>query len=195
MAEKGSGLPALLDRVRQRDQAAARALVEQLGPLVLRIVRAHRPRRMAEEDLCQEVFMSVFASIGQYQGTVPFEHWVSRVAVNTCIDQLRRHKSRPELRWADLPKEEAEALQAMLGDEDQPDPQRALAVRETVGRLLDCLAPEDRLLIQWLEIEDRTVNEVSARTGWNVPKVKVRAFRARRRMRKALEQILESEQL
>lgn len=193
MAQEGIGLAAVLDRVRRREPGAARALVEALYPLVLRIVRAHRPQRMAEEDLCQEVFLSVFASLEQFGGTVPFQHWVSRVAVNTCIDQLRRHRSRPELRWTDLPPGEAEAVQALLVDETLPDPTRTLAVRETVGRLLDCLTPEDRLLIQWLEIEDRSVKDVCARTGWNVPKVKVRAFRARRRMRRVLKQMLENE--
>ena len=194
MAEDSTEPAALLERVRRREPGAARALVEKLYPMVVRIVRAHRPQRMAEEDLCQEVFLSVFGSLEQFSGNVPFENWVSRVAVNTCIDHLRRHKSRPELRWADLPSEEAEALQAMLADEVVPDPQRILAVRETVRRLLDCLAPEDRLLIQWLEIEDRSVKEVCARTGWNMPKVKVRAFRARRRMRRALKRILDNEE-
>jgi len=194
MDEESIGLAELLEAVRRREQAACRALVERLYPLVVRIVRAHRAQRVAEEDLCQEVFMNVFASLEQFRGTVPFQHWVSRVAVNTCIDQLRRQKSRPELRLADLPKDEADALQTMLVDE-HPDPERTLALRETVGRLLECLAPEDRLLIQWLEIEDRSVNEVCARTGWKGPTVKVRAFRARRRMRRALERILEREQL
>src|SRR5262245_38091133 len=123
MAKDGNGLAALLEGVRRREEAAARSLVERLYPLVARIVRAHRPQRMAEEDLCQEVFMTVFASLGQFRGNVPFEHWVSRVAVNTCIDHLRRQRSRPELRWADLSGDEAHALQSMLVDERRPDPE------------------------------------------------------------------------
>lgn len=58
-----------LERVIARDQTASRELVERLQPLVRRIVRAHRPWRMAEEDLCQEVFMSVFTCLGQYRGS------------------------------------------------------------------------------------------------------------------------------
>jgi RNA polymerase sigma-70 factor (ECF subfamily) len=45
---------------------------------------------MAVEDLCQEVFMSLFADLDRFRGEVPFEHWVSRIAVHTCIDHLRR---------------------------------------------------------------------------------------------------------
>ncbi|MCX6956222.1 MAG: RNA polymerase sigma factor [Verrucomicrobia bacterium] len=182
-----------LQRVRAHDEAASRALVERLFPLVQKIVRAHRPQRMAEEDLCQEVFMSLFASLEQYRGAVPFEHWVSRVAVNTCIDHLRRHRSRPELRWADLTAPEAGALEALLAREPAPSPGQALAVTDLVGRLLETLAPEDRLVVQLLELEARSVKEVRALTGWSTPLVKVRAFRARHKLRRALARLLAQE--
>jgi len=187
--------PRWLEQVRQRDESATRQLVERLYPLVVKIVRAHRPRQMAEEDLCQEVFMSVFEDLDQYRGAVPFEHWVSRVAVHTCIDQLRRHRARPEIRWADLSEEEAEALQALVADAAEPSAAQAAATRDLLGKLLDGLAPHDRLVIQWLELEDRSVSEVRALTGWSSTLVKVRAFRARRKMRAALEKLLASENL
>ena len=104
-----------LARVRARDEDAARALVEHLYPLVIKIVRAHLPRRLDEEDLAQEIFMKVFANAAQYRGEVPFEHWVSRVAVSTCLDRLRAQKRRPEWRWADLSEGEAEVLDAPYG--------------------------------------------------------------------------------
>ena len=65
-------LAGCLARVRQRDQAAARELVEHLHPLVVRIVRSHLPRRVAEEDLTQEIFLKMFTRLEQYQGAVPF---------------------------------------------------------------------------------------------------------------------------
>jgi RNA polymerase sigma-70 factor (ECF subfamily) len=106
---------------------------------------------------------------------------------------LRRQRARPELRWADLSREEAEALQAMAADQSEPSAEYALANRELVAKLLEALDPKDRLLIQWLELEDRPVNEVAALTGWSKTLVKVRAFRARRKMRQTLDRILEQE--
>src|ERR1700758_5733237 len=103
-----------LERVRGRDQIAARELVEHLYPLVIRIVRAHLPRRVSEEDLAQDIFLKMFTRLEQYQGAVPFPHWVSRIAVTTCIDQLRAQKRRPEFRWADLSENEAEVLDNVL---------------------------------------------------------------------------------
>src|SRR5476651_1221511 len=129
-------LAGCLDRVRKRDQTAARELVEHLHPLVIRIVRSHLPRRVSEEDLSQEIFMKMFTRIGQYQGAVPFPHWVSRIAVTTCIDHLRAQKRRPEFRWADLSEGEAEVLDTITADR-KSTPDDAVASRELVGRLLD----------------------------------------------------------
>src|SRR4029453_907438 len=67
---------------------------------------AYRPRRTAEEDLCQMIFIKVFQKLSQYSGKVPLEHWVSRVAVNTCLNQIEWEKVRPEVRHADLRVEE-----------------------------------------------------------------------------------------
>src|SRR5438105_5276398 len=92
---------ALVDRARDGDDAAARELIRQLYPLVAKIVRAHRPRRTAEEDLAQMIFIKVFQKLTQYSGKVPISHWVSRIAVNTCRTQLAPEKSRPEWRHAD----------------------------------------------------------------------------------------------
>ena len=182
-------LPGCLERVRRRDQASARALVDHLYPLVIRIVRSHLPRRVAEEDLAQDIFLKMFTRLEQFQGAVPFPHWVSRIAVTTCIDQLRAQKRRPEFRWADLSENEAEMLDAVLTDERDSTPGDALAARELVHKLLGLLKPDDRLVIQLLDLEQKTIAEISALTGWNQTLVKVRAFRARRKLQKLFQEL------
>jgi RNA polymerase sigma-70 factor (ECF subfamily) len=170
--------------VRKREQLAARNLVEHLYPLVIRIVRSHLPRRVAEEDLAQDIFLKMFTRLEQYQGTVPFSHWVSRIAVTTCIDQLRAQKRRPEFRWADLSEKEAEVLDNVLTNENDVAPDDALEARELVHKLLDQLKPDDQLVIRLLDLEQKTILEISELTGWNSSLVKVRAFRARRKLQK-----------
>jgi RNA polymerase sigma-70 factor (ECF subfamily) len=103
----------LVERARQQDEAAARELVQRLYPLVLRMVRSHRPQRAAEEDLCQMIFIKFFQKLDQFSGTVPLEHWVSRIAINTCINQIRAEKARPELRHADLSEEQAAVIETL----------------------------------------------------------------------------------
>ena len=189
MAEPGLDVPACLARVRQGDDDAARALVGHLWPLVSKIVRAHLPRRLDEEDLAQEVFMKMFAHLAQFRGEVPFEHWVSRVAVSTCLDRLRAQQRRPEWRWADLSEAEAETLDAVLAAQNEPHPSQGLAARELVGKLLESLGVEDRLVINLLDLEQRSVAEIARLTGWSATLVKVRAFRARRKLRARLAEL------
>jgi len=186
-------LAGCLDRVRKRDQIAARELVEFLHPLVIRIVRAHLPRRVAEEDLAQEIFLKMFTRMDQYQGSVPFTHWVSRIAVTTCIDQLRAQKRRPELRMADLSETESDFLERGITNENDVAPDDALAAKEIVQKLMEMLKPEDRLVIQYLELEQKSIAEISALTGWNQTLVKVRAFRARRKLQRFYQELKENE--
>jgi RNA polymerase sigma factor (sigma-70 family) len=189
MADETFDLAGCLERVRRRDQAAARELVEHLHPLVIRIVRAHLPRRVPEEDLAQEIFLKMFTRIEQYKGSVPFSHWVSRIAVTTCIDQLRAQKRRPEFRWADLSESEAEVLDSVLTNEHDVAPDDALAASELVQKLLEQLKPEDRLVVQLLDLEQKSIAEISGITGWKQSLVKVRAFRARRKLKKLFEEL------
>lgn len=182
-----------LDRVRAQDDDAARALVGHLYPLVMKIVRSHLPVRTAEEDLAQEIFIKLFQRLGQYEARdgVPLSHWVSRLAVTTCLDALRAEKRRPELRHADLGEGELAWLEFFTGSapaEHAPETEAAV-VRDAMHKLLATLEPPDRLVLQWLDLEGRPVKEISALTGWSVSLVKVRAFRARRRLRKAAEKL------
>ena len=193
MADETFDLAGCLERVRRRDQAAARELVEHLYPLVIRIVRAHLPRRVSEEDLSQEIFLKMFTRLEQYQGSVPFPHWVSRIAVTTCIDQLRAQKRRPEFRWADLSENEADVLDSVLTNEREVAPDHAMAARELVYKLLDQLKPEDRMVVQMLDLEQKSIAEISRLTGWNQSLVKVRAFRARGKLKKFFEELKRKE--
>ncbi len=190
MPEPSFDVAACVERVRRRDEEAARALFRHLYPLVARLVRSHLPRRTSPEDLVQTVFMKVFANLDRFSGAVPLEHWVSRIAVNTCLNQLAAEKVRPELRWADLSEEQTKALERVAAGPGDLDPVHHLAAREIVEKLLAQLPPAERLLLTLLHLEGRSLEEIRQRTGWNVPVIKVRAFRARRKLRKHFEALM-----
>jgi len=189
MSERDFDVATCVQRARDGDDDAARALVGHLWPLVARIVQARRPQRVAVEDLAQEVFMKVFARLDQYRGAVPLEHWVSRIAVTTCLDALRAQQSRPELRWADLSEAEADALQSCARAESTPHPSLAVSARELLGKLSGVLSPEDQLVFDLLHVEERSVAEIQQQTGWSHAAIKVRAFRARLKLRQAIARI------
>ncbi len=193
MADETFDLAGCLDRVRLHDQAASRALVEHLYPMVIRIVRARLPRRLDEEDLAQDIFLKMFTRLAQYQGVVPFSHWVSRIAVTTCIDQLRAQQRRPEFRWADLSEKEAEVLDNVLTDTRDEAPGDVLAAHELVHKLLNQLNPGDQTVIRMLDLEQKTIAEISQITGWGQSMIKVRAFRARRKLQKLFQELQSKE--
>lgn len=172
-----------LERVQRGDEDAARELVQRLYPTVIKSVRYHLPKRTSEEDLAQAVFLKIFKNLSQYSGLVPLEHWVSRIAVNTCINQLKHEHVRPEWRMSDLSEEQETVVHQLAATNDPlPDDQSAVA-RELVEELLARMKPAERLVITLLHLEERSVKEVSQMTGWSISLVKVRAFRARNRMR------------
>ena len=180
---------ALVDRARGGDDNAARELIHQLYPLVAKIVRGYQPRRTAEEDLAQMIFVKVFQNLAQYSGKVPISHWVSRIAVNTCRNQLMAEKARPELRHADLSEEQAAMLENLASD-NALSPDRKLAARDLVEKLLAMLKPVERLVIDMLYLQERSVAEVQKLTGWTAATIKVRAFRARQKLRKQIGGLL-----
>ncbi len=178
---------AVIVRVRAGEDAAADELVERLHPMVARTVQAHRPARDDVADLVQEVFLRVFKKLPQYHGGFPFPHWVSRIAVNVCTDRIRHHARRPSVLWSELADSEKAALEAMeTASAESAEMRDAPAV---VERLLAALAPDQRALITWLDLEQKTVAEVAAITGWKGAFIRLKAFRARRRLAKILRQL------
>jgi len=180
---------ACLDGVRRGESAAAEALVRRFDGQVRRLVRAHRPRAVPEDDLVQDVFLAVFTRLDRYQERegVPFEHWLSRLTTNLCRDALRSERRRRP-----APSLSPRALQwiSSLVEDPAPPADEVLGARAAVEALLSELPPDDRLLLTLLSIEERSLEEVAALTGRNRTVLKVRAFRARRRLREAALRLL-----
>jgi RNA polymerase sigma-70 factor (ECF subfamily) len=190
-----SDASALVKAALQHDDEAARALVRQLYPLVSKLVRAHRPRRTAEEDLSQMIFIKVFQKLSQFSGKVPLEHWVSRIAINTCLNQIESEKIRPELRYADLSEEEQAVVENLATSSSELAPDQRFASRQLIEHLLAALKPVERLAIDLLYLQGRSVKEIRKITGWSTALVKVRAYRARQKMKDQLAKISARENL
>ncbi|MGA8655340.1 MAG: RNA polymerase sigma factor [Chthoniobacterales bacterium] len=180
---------ALIAGARRFDEAAAEELVRRIYPIVIRIVRNHLPRRELEEDLAQEVFLKIFSKLQQFRADVPFEHWVSRIAVNTCIDHLRKQKNRPEFRLADFTLEQQAALENLYNSATLPPERSPEEVREILHRLMLALKGDERLVIQLMYLEEKSVAEICDLTGWKPSKIKVTAFRARQKLAATLKRL------
>jgi RNA polymerase sigma-70 factor (ECF subfamily) len=126
---------------------------------------------------------------------VPLEHWVSRIAVNTCLNQIESEKIRPELRHADLSEEEQAVIENLATSSSELGPDQRFASRQLVEHLLAALKPVERLAIDLLYLQGRSVEEIRKITGWSTGLVKVRAYRARQKMKNQLAKISARENL
>src|SRR2546423_741580 len=176
----------LVQAALRHDDEAARELVGRLYPPIAKMVRSHRPRRTSEKELCPMIFIKVFQKLNQFSGKVPLEHWVSRIAVNTCLSQIEAERVRPELRHADLSEEQQAVIENLASSSDELAPDRQLASRQLVEHLLQLLKPVERLVIDLLYLQGRSVEEIHKITGLGTAAIKVRAFRARQKMKPQL---------
>jgi RNA polymerase sigma-70 factor (ECF subfamily) len=164
-------------------------LVVRYQPKIFGMVRRYARREDEVEDIAQEIFVKAFQKLDSFRGDAPFEHWITRLAVRTCYDFLRRHQRNREHNVTDLTDadNEADLLDRASVEPKQTD--RATATRELVEAVLSQLSPPARMVITLLEIEERSIKEIAQLTGWSPTLVKVRAFRARAEMKKILAKL------
>jgi RNA polymerase sigma-70 factor (ECF subfamily) len=186
--------PELIAAVLKGDGASFEPLVEKYSPRVFGTARRYARRESEVEDIVQEVWLKAFDKLKTFRGEAPFEHWLMRMAVRTCYDFLRSHQRNRESSFSELSEPEEDWLDRFVADPGSAA-EDADAARTLVKRALEKLSPEARLVIQLLEIEDRSVKEIATLTGWSVPLVKVRAFRARREMKKILARMTKEKYL
>jgi RNA polymerase sigma-70 factor (ECF subfamily) len=184
----------LIAAVIKGDAASFEPLVQKYSPRVFATARRYARRESEVEDIVQEVWLKAFQKLSSFRGEAPFEHWLMRLAVRTCYDFLRGHQRNRETAFSELTEPESDWLDRFVQQPDSAS-EGADAAKALVERVLGQLSPPARLIITLLEIEDRSVKEISELTGWKVPLVKVRAFRARAEMRKILAKIAQEKYL
>ena len=178
----------LIAAVLEGDSASFEPLVRKYQPRVFVTARRYSRNESEVQDIVQEVFIKAFQKLSTFRGEAPFEHWLMRLAVRTCYDFLRERNRGKESTFTDLQELDIHWLERFVA-EPAKDGDAADAARDLVDAVLSRLSPAARLVLTLLEIEDRSVKEIAALTGWSVTLVKVRAFRARSEMRKCLEKM------
>jgi len=145
------------------------------------------------EEIVQEAFTKMYAAIGNYSAErgQSFAAWLARIAINSCYDELRRMRRRPEGSLDDITTDEMAWLASQSRPRNAADNSESIVIlRDLAAKLLARLAPEDRLILTLLDGEDKSVVEIAQAMGWSVSKVKVRAHRARQSLRRVLEEYI-----
>ena len=188
---------ALIEVTLSGETAAFESLISRHNRRVFSIARHFFRIPETVEDIVQETFAKAFFSLSSYRRGASFEQWLAKIAVNNCYDELRRRKKRSESLITEISEDEENWLENKLAgsafdihfNEEERD-----RAAEIAGKLLQKLSVEDRLILVLLHGEDNSVKEISQMLGWSEAKVKIRAFRARHAMRKALSRLNLTEQ-
>ena len=176
----------IIRRVLHGDTAAYESLIAHYQPRVFATARKYARRESEVEDIVQEIFIKTFKKLDSYREEAPFEHWLMKISVRTCYDYLRKHQRNKVSSFSDITQEDFDLLE-VYGEETHPTREKQEAINKLVHDLLERLQPAARMVITLLDIEGKSVKEIAKITGWSVSLVKVRAFRARKEMRKILE--------
>jgi len=174
------------------DESAFAEIVRRYSPRVFSVASRFFRQRSLVEEAAQEVFLKAYTQLGSFEGRGSLEGWLTRIATNTCLNILRSSKRRPEFTVSDLTEDEHEWLekQPARKEKEQHSVISDLVARDLADRLLSVLSPEDQQALLMIDGEDASIKEVAEATGWSESKVKVRAFRARRKLREAMEKLL-----
>ncbi len=171
----------LVRQIQGGDTAAFEALYARYQGPISRLVANMTRYPEAVPDLVQEIFAKAYFALNSFQPGLPFRPWLYRLASNHTIDYLRRQRRQP--RAAEPPTLDGEGLREW----ELPDPSAANALdrlvsRDLAGKLLAMLKPRDRELLVMQELQELSLEEISAVTGLGLSAVKVGLFRARKRM-------------
>jgi len=168
------------------DEAAFEQLFERHRRRVARLAGRFFNHSERVEEIVQEVFTKVYFALADYseERGPSFAAWLSRIAINSCYDQLRRVRRRAE---SSLTEEDGATVRAQLRrGAGEGDMESTLISRDLASKLLARLSPDDRMVLTLLDAQDMSVADIAELTGWSASKVKVRAHRARLALRRVL---------
>jgi RNA polymerase sigma-70 factor (ECF subfamily) len=179
----------VIDQVRQGRTDAFEVLVARYEDDVFRWVRRRVPAGEVE-DTAQEVFIRAYRSLPGYRGRGPaFRSWLAAIATRTCCDHWRRayrNRETPLSVLSDAQQTWLEAAMAQTAARDLEQAGAAEEAREILEAALSRLPPEDRMVLEMVYLEGRSGREAGKLLNWSTAKVKVRCFRARRKLERFL---------
>ncbi len=169
------------------DSDAFATIVERYSRAIRALVASFFPNRHQVDDIAQETFVNAFFHLQSYRGEAPLEFWLKKIAVRLCYRELKRAVRTEPLAVSEgaEPGEETGPglLDAMLRGKVEDEATR-LEQRLMLEKLLSRLSAAERLVLQLAVIEGRSIKEIAELTGWTRANVKVRAFRARRALKR-----------
>jgi RNA polymerase sigma-70 factor (ECF subfamily) len=181
----------LVRRIRQGDSERFAELIDRYQRHVGRVVGRRVPADRVRE-LVHDVFVKAYVNLGQFSDSVPFEHWLSGIAVRTCYD-FWRERARGDVPASALSEEHQRWIEQALSSQSDHQFREQTAKQEAAEVLewaLRQLSPENRAVLTLVHLDGYSVREAAQLLGWSLVNVKVRAHRARQALRGILRHTL-----
>lgn len=176
-------------RVAAGDVNAFEILIERYSNFVFAIVGRHVPS--AEVDaVAHEVFVQAFRSLAAYRREGEFSKWLAGICVRTCAGFWRRRYRNREVPLSTLSENQGQWLDKVLSSQADADfaaAGRQAEAREILDWALSRLPAQERMVLELVHLEGRSVKETAQLMDLSSANVKVRAFRARKKLKKLLE--------
>ncbi|HWP82620.1 MAG TPA: sigma-70 family RNA polymerase sigma factor [Bacteroidota bacterium] len=178
-AFRGGHEDAFEELVRRYQRAIANVIYLTLGD------------RQEVEDLTQEVFIRAYKSLSRFDESSTLYSWLYRIAVNLCIDEIRRRKIRRTLSLQTLPEGAMEQEQASTQTSSPADDLLREERRAVILKTLERLSPTYRVALILREYEDMSYQQIAQTLHISVQAVKSRIFRARQELKEYLKNYFE----
>ena len=173
----------LVRRAQKGDKAAFESLVQRHQNRVFAVARGILRHQEDVEDIAQQVFVKAYFSLKRFDQRAAFSTWLYKITVNECWDLLRKRKARPLVYEADLSEEQSRQYSAPERETcAAPDTGDRMAMRQQLEAMLGQLDQRDRAMLVLKEVQGFSVEEIAESMGLNANTVKVRLFRARRKI-------------
>ncbi|HKV64382.1 MAG TPA: sigma-70 family RNA polymerase sigma factor [Candidatus Acidoferrum sp.] len=173
----------LVRRAQGEDKEAFEELIRRHQHRVFAVASGILRKREDVEDIAQQVFVKAYFSLKRFDQRAAFSTWLYKITVNECWDSLRKKKVRPLVYESDLSEEQARQVTTSAEKVNpEPDISEKIEARENVERLLEGLHERDRLMLILKEVEGYSIEEIAEVLNLNGNTVKVRLFRARRKV-------------
>lgn len=178
----------LVDAARAGGEAAIRELVRRLNPRLFRVARGILPSDAEAEEIVQETYLTAFTRLDHFRGEARFSTWITRIAINAAL--MRSRRQRPAEEYDTVTETAEHQILAFPGSRpEMPDTALGRAqIRALLEEAVAELPPDLRLAFLLHEAEGMSLQAISEDLAINAATVKTRLFRARRRLRAALEQ-------
>jgi len=161
--------------------------------LVLKIVKRHVPQDAVEETI-QEAFVRAYQSLPTFKGTGDFSQWLSSIAVRACYDYWRKAYRSREMPMSALTEKHPQWVEQVISqksEESLDQLESQMEAKEILDWALGKLSAGNRMVLELVYLEERSVQEAAELLGWSKANVKVRLFRARMKLEKLLRMVKE----